>query len=136
MTVLYIIGILAVVFSLYIVVRYINEISERFYKYEFFNYGNLTVVTIAYVMIYFGRNWYMDALAHSGDILNGILLMGIGTLIILILIYQHIKHTSIFFGLFFGFIQLIIYIPAGIISFFGAVLMAAWLMDTKPVYRL
>jgi len=57
MTVLYIIGFLAVGISLLWIVTYINNYSMQHYSYEFFRYGNLAVVTIAYLMIYCG---YLD----------------------------------------------------------------------------
>ncbi len=98
MTVLYIIGFLAVVLLLLFIVANINEYSMKHYSYEFFSFGNLAVVAVAYLMLFYGDKWYLEELAKAGDILNGQILMGIGVLIICALIYIHIKSTSIIFA--------------------------------------
>ena len=95
MTVLYTIGFWAVVILLLLIVTYINEYSTKHYSYEFFSFGNLAIVAIAYLMLFYGDKWYLEELAKGGDILNGQMLMGIGVLIICALIYVHIKSTSI-----------------------------------------
>ena len=136
MTVLYIIGFLAVVILLLFIVTSINEYSIKHYSYEFFSFGNLAVVAIAYLMLYYGYNWYSEELIKSGDILNGEILMGIGALIICALIYVHIKSTSILFATVVTPFQLILYIPVAVLSIFAFILVAAWFTETKPVYRL
>ena len=136
MTVLYIIGFLAVVILLLLIVTYINDYSTKHYSYEFFSFGNLAVVAIAYLMLYYGHSWYSEELTKGGDILNGQILMGIGALIICALIYVHIKNTSIIFATIVTPFQLILYIPAAVLSIFAFIVVAAWLTETKPVYRL
>ena len=136
MTVLYIIGFLAVVILLLLIVANINDYSTKHYSYEFFSFGNLAVVAIAYLMLFYGDKWYLEALAKGGDILNGQMLMGIGVLIICALIYVHIKNTSIVFATVVAPFQLILYIPAAVLSVFAFIVVAAWLSETKPVYRL
>lgn len=135
MTVLAILGVLAVVFAIYMYVMYINKISINKYKYEFFSKSNLFFITIAYALIAFGVNLYYEAINNQGDILNGKLLIAIGIIIILFTLYIHIKNTSFLFGVYYGLIQLIIYIPAGLISFLIAFFIFAWAMETRPVYR-
>jgi len=136
MTVLYIIGFLAVVLLLLFIVANINEYSMKHYSYEFFSFGNLAVVAVAYLMLFYGNKWYLEELAKAGDILNGQILMGIGVLIICALIYIHIKSTSIIFATVVTPFQLILYIPAAVLSIFAFIVVAAWLTETKPVYRL
>lgn len=136
MTVLYIIGFLAVVILLLLVVSKINDYSTKHYSYEFFSFGNLAVVAIAYLMLFYGDKWYLEALDKGGDILNGQMLMGIGVLIICALIYVHIKNTSVIFATVITPFQLILYIPAAVLSVFAFIVVAAWLSETKPVYRL
>lgn len=136
MTVLYIIGFLAVVILLLFIVTYINDYSTKHYSYEFFSFWNLAVVAIAYLMLFYGDKWYLEALAKGGDILNGQILMGIGILIICALIYVHIKNTSVIFATIVTPFQLILYIPAAVLSLFAFIVLAAWLSETKPVYRL
>ncbi len=98
MKVLAIIGILVVAFILFVIVQMVNNYSESKYKYEIFNWGNFTLSVVGYIMIFFGRDWYMKALERGGDILNGQLLMGIGVIVILIVVYSNIKNTSLVFG--------------------------------------
>ncbi len=136
MTVLYIIGFLAVVILLLLVVSKINDYSTKHYSYEFFSFVNLAVVAIAYLMLFYGDKWYLEALDKGGDILNGQMLMGIGVLIICALIYVHIKNTSVIFATVITPFQLILYIPAAVLSVFAFIVVAAWLSETKPVYRL
>jgi hypothetical protein len=136
MTVLYIIGFLAVVILLLLIMSKINDYSMKHYSYEFFSFGNLAVVAIAYLMLFYGDKWYLEELAKGGDILNGQMLMGIGVLIICALIYVHIKSTSIIFATIVTPFRLILYIPAAVLSVFAFIVVAAWLSETKPVYRL
>ena len=136
MTVLYTIGFLAVVILLLLIVTYINDYSTKHYSYEFFSFGNLAVVAIAYLMLFYGDKWYSEELVKGGDILNGQILMGIGVLVISALVYVHIKNTSILFAAVVTPFQLIIYIPAAVLSIFAFIIVAAWLSETKPVYRL
>jgi hypothetical protein len=136
MTVLYTIGFLAVVILLLLIVTYINEYSTKHYSYEFFSFGNLAVVAIAYLMLFYGDKWYSEELVKGGDILNGQILMGIGVLVISALVYVHIKNTSILFAAVVTPFQLILYIPAAVLSIFAFIIVAAWLSETKPVYRL
>jgi len=135
MTVLSILGFSVVIFMVYAYVEYINKISIDRYRYEFFTYANLFVTTIAYAAILFGNHFYTQAIAEHGDKLNGQLLIAIGVMMIIFLLYTHIKKTSLGFGIFYGVIQLLIYLPAGFLSFIAGMIFIAWAMDTRPYYR-
>lgn len=136
MTVLYFLGIGAIVVFILMLIGWINNISQRKFHYEFFSMGNLIATGIAYFLIYFGNNWYMKELAKNGDLLNGQLLIWIGVGIILSMLFIHIKNTTFLFGLIIGIFQLLIYIPATIIGGFILLVMMAWLSETRPVYRI
>jgi len=136
MTVLTIIGILAVLALIFVIIEYVNKYSMKHYRYEFFTWANLAVTAVGYVFIFFGHNWYVEALSKSGDILNGQILMGIGVVVVLSMLVNHIRRTSILFGTFFGVFQLILYVPASVVSFLAVIMLFAWAAETKPVYNI
>ncbi len=136
MTVLIILGVLAVIVVLFVIVSWINDYSERTFNYEFFSWGNLAVTAVGYLLLFYGDKWFNEAVTKSGDILNGQLLMGIGFLFILGVLYTHIKNTNLLFGIVVGIFQLILYIPLSVISIFALLAVAGWLTETKPVYKL
>ena len=136
MTVLITLGVIAVIAILFIIVSWINNFSEKTYDYEFFAWSNLLIISLGYFLLFYGSKWYLEAVSKGGDILNGQLLIGIGILFILGVLYTHIKHTNLLFGILVGTFQLILYIPLSVISIFSLLAAAAWLSETKPVYRL
>lgn len=105
MTVLFILGSIAAVLILLLIVNGINDFSEKRFGYQFFNYANLTIISIAYFMIIFGGQWYSEALANNGDLLNGELLVGIGVVILISTLINHIKKTTFWFGTTVGVFQ-------------------------------
>ena len=136
MKVLAVIGILVVVFILLVIVQMVNKYSESKYQYEIFNWGNFTLSVVGYIMIFFGNEWYIKALARGGDILNGQLLMGIGVIVILIVVYSNIKNTSLVFGVLITIFQQLLYIPLSVFAFLGVLLALAMASGTKPVYKI
>ncbi len=136
MTVLIILGVLAVIAILFVIVTWINDFTKRTYSYEFFSWGNLGVTALGYLLLFYGVKWFNEASTKGGDILNGQLLIGIGIIFILGVLYTHIKHTSFLFGIVVGIFQLIVYIPLSVISILALLAAVAWLTETKPVYKL
>lgn len=136
MTVLYAIGVLLIIIGLITMVISVNEESLKRYGYEFFSYGNLAAVSIGYAMLYFGYIWLQKDIANNIYPLNGELLMGMGTIIVSLVLFVHVMNTSRAFGLGYGIIQLIIYIPVSVLAFITVIGLFAWLMDTRPVYRI
>ena len=136
MTMIYILAALAVVVFLLMFVGYINSMSETKFNYSFFTWGNLLYTTVSYVFIYFGKGWYLNELAIKGDILNGQIVIAIGVIMIGGLLYNHIKNTTVVFGLAVGVIQLVLYLPAAFMSLIAFFMAVAWLSDTKPVVNL
>jgi len=136
MTMIYILAALAVVVVLLMLVAYLNTISETKFNYSFFTWGNLLYTTLSYALIYLGKRWYLNELAIKGDILNGQIVIAIGLIMIGGLLYQHIKNTTIVFGLAVGVIQLVLYLPAAFLSIIAFFMVLAWLSDTKPVVNL
>lgn len=137
MTVLYILGTLLVIAIILALVEKINAFSESRYKYEFFTWGNLFFTTVAYALIIFGKKWYMaNYISQSGDPLNGAILVIIGILMVVGLFLYQIYRTGFIFGFVVGLLQIVLYIPASVVSVFAFLIAAAWLSETKPVINL
>ena len=136
MTVLTIIGVLIVLALLALSIQLANEHSTKVYGYEIFNIGNFILSVIAYLAIYFGNSWYMEALREQGDILNGVLLMGIGIIVLLWIIYNNIKKSSLVYGLTMSIITELLYAAATPLVFFAFIMAIAFFAQTKPVYNI
>jgi len=136
MIVLGIIGFIAVGLLLYWLVTVVNNYSYKKYKYEFFNMQNFVTTAIGYAFLFFGNNWYMDALKANGDLLNGGILIGIGAVTVLYVVYLNIKRTDLLFGLLGSLFQLILYVALTLGAVFALLIVMAALSETKPVYNL
>jgi len=136
MIVLGIIGFIAVGLLLYWLVTVVNNYSYKKYKYEFFNMQNFVITAISYAFLFFGNNWYTDALKANGDLLNGGILIGIGVVTVLYVVYINIKRTDLLFGLFFTLFQLILYVALTLGAVLALLVVMAALSETKPVYNL
>ena len=131
-----IIGIIIALILLYIFVIVSNEYSRKTYNYEIFNVENFIVSFLAYLALYFGNEWYLNALKAGKDILNGQLLMGIGVILLSIIIYLNVKKTSLSYGLIMGFVAEILYLAATPLVFFAFIMMMAYFGQAKPVYNI
>jgi len=136
MTVLYIIGFIAVLITIFLVTAWLDGFSKRKYGYKFFTWGSLLATGIGYAMIYFGKRWLLEAIAENGDLLNGQILIGLGILLVLAVLIYHIRNTSLWFGLIIGVYQLLLYIPASIIGGYILLAAVAFAAQTKPVYNI
>ena len=136
MLVLKIIGVLVGLFLLAVFVSGMNDYTQKKYRYEIFNWYNLAAAGFGYGFMLFGRNWYLEAVNKSGDILNGIILISIGVIIIGLVVFNNVQKTSLKFGLLFSVVQLALYIPASVIAFYGLLAAAAFFAQTKPVYSI
>jgi len=136
MTVLYILGFLAAVFALMLIVMWINEFSNKRFDYEFFNWGNFAITALGYLSLWYGNDWFKEASTAGGDILNGQILIGIGAVFVIGSFLNNIRRTNFLFGVFAGVYQLAIYVPLSIASAFVLLILAAWAMETKPVYNI
>ncbi len=136
MEVLRIIGVIAGLILVLMFVVGMNDHTQKKYNYEIFNWYNLAATAVGYGFLLFGRSWYLEAAGKGGDILNGIILIGIGILIIGFVVRNNIKKTSLKFGLLFSVIQLALYIPASIVAAYGLFIAFAFFAQTKPVYSI
>lgn len=136
MIVLGILGFIAVALLVYWLVIRINEHSEQKYSYEFFNMVNFVVTSIGYAFLYLGSRWYKSALESNGDLLNGLILVAVGTLLLGYVFYMNIKRTTLLFWLFVTLFQLLLYVGLSVVAFLALIMLLAALAETKPVYNL
>ena len=136
MVVLSIIGIIIALIVVALLVQFANEYSQSKYRYEIFNIKNFVFSVGAYFALYFGNNWYQEALTANGDILNGIIVMFIGLIVFCIVVYINIKSTSLYYGAIMSIVTEIFYAIAAPIIFFAIVIAVAFFAQTKPVYNI
>jgi len=136
MVVLSIIGIIIALILIALFIQASNEHSVKKYGYEIFNAGNFIVSVVGYLAIYFGNEWYGNALKEQGDLLNGELLIGIGVLLLLGVVYLNIKNTSLIYGLVMSVVTEILYAVATPVVLFVLLMAAAFFAETKPVYNI
>ncbi len=136
MLVLKIIAGILILWFLYWSIKTLNEKVIRKFNYDFFDQGNFIIAFISNLFIYFGREWYIEALEKSGDILNGIILMGIGGVGLLLLVIINIRQTNFLVGLIGSVIQIALFAIGSYFVFFFILIAIAFLSNTRPVYNL
>lgn len=136
MLLLKIIGIMLFLLLLYLLMEKINKFTLKKYSYEFFSKDLLGVYIVIYAGLFFGYKWYLNSLVNNTDILNGIILMSIASLIFLTILIKNIKSTTFYFGLLFTIIQAILFIPFVISGFIVILMLFAYFSQTKPVYNI
>ena len=136
MLVLKILGAITLLVALYFLAIVINAYTEKRYKYLFLNPVTLATSLSGYVSSFVGYKWYLGALKIHGDILNGEILIAIGVGLLLWTIYQNLKNTDFFIGIFFSILQQVLYLVAGAIGLVILFLAFAAFAEAKPVYRI
>ena len=87
------------------------------FNYEFFSLYPYAIFSLMYILLYFGRKFYIEAALRDGDIWNGILLFSFGVIIFIIRFIKNIKIAGFFKGILYTTAQLIIYLPIAIFGF-------------------
>lgn len=136
MLVLSIIGLFALIIGMYLLTDKLNQISFKNYEYEFFSVQPYAVFSLMYILLYFGRKFYIDAALRDGDIWNGILLFSFGVIVFIIRFIKNIKIAGFFKGILYTIVQLIIYLPIAIFGFIAIVFAISIFANTKPVYNI
>ena len=137
MEVLIVVGVVLFLFFLFLIINYSNDKTYEKYKYEFFSWNTYILYSILYVLIYFGRNWYLESLKEHGDILNCILLIIFGVRILIYSLINNIKITKSFFkGLGFTLFQLFVYAPLSIVGLIALIGFLGAAAQARPVYRI
>lgn len=136
MLVLKIIAGILILWFLYWAITTLNRKVINKYKYNFFEGHLFGLAFVSNLFIYFGHEWYLEAIAKSGDQLNGMILMGIGGIGLLLLIYINIKWTNFIVGLVGSAIQIALFAIASYFAVFLIVIAVGLLANTRPVYNL
>ena len=136
MTVLYILGVVAVISFLYWGIIKLDSMVEEKFKYTFFDTGVFVIAFVSNLLLYFGNSWYKEALKKSGDLLNGELLMAFGGIGLLLVIFLNIRSTNYIVGIIGSAIQLILFAVATFFGVLALIIIGAFLMGTRPVYVL
>ena len=137
MKVLIVVGVVLFLILLFVITNYSNDKTYEKYKYKFFTWNTYIIYSIVYVLIYFGRNWYLESLKDHGDILNGILLIIFGICLLIYALINNIKITKSFFkGLAFTLFQLFVYAPLSIVGLFALIGILGAASQARPVYRI
>ena len=137
MKVLIAVGVVLFLFFLFVIINYSNDKTYEKYKYKFFTWNTYVLYSILYVLIYFGRAWYLESLKDHGDILNGILLIIFGICLLIYALINNIKITKSFFkGLGFTLFQLFVYAPLSIVGLIALIGFLGAASQARPVYRI
>ena len=122
--------------TLYFVIKTLNEKVIHTFKYDFFDTGSFGIAFISNLFIYFGYMWYLEAIEKSGDIFNGGILIGIGIVGLLLLTFINIKRTNFIIGITGSVIQIALFGIASFFAFFLIFLAFAFMANTRPVYNI
>lgn len=137
MIILTLLGLLTASAVLYWFINWFN--SYTYYTcdgYQFFTLKYSISIIFAYAMIVIGYGIYKAALLHHGDLLNGQLMIGIGGMILFLIIHTNFEKVPRKMAIIGTLTQLILYIPIAVCALIVLFAMAAYLSETKPVYRI
>lgn len=137
MTVLTILGVIALVAIVLWGCLAFNAHCDRKFSFRFFTRASFAL-TAAAMLLYGGHAWYASAAAAQGDILNGIILMALGGIAALGLVRYNVRRTSLLYGLGGSALQIGLYAPLLYVGIFFLIpaLAASFilLLGVRPVY--
>lgn len=136
MLILEILGVLLALFTLFVIGELINRFTTNRYNYLFFNKETFISSLVGYAGCFIGDMWYMSALKEGGDVLNGLIIIGVGVIALLWTLYSNIKNTNFIIGIVFTPLQQLGYL---VVAAGGAIFMAfigVLVSQAKPVYRI
>lgn len=116
MLVLKILGVLALALTLYCLISKFNKVCDENFSYKFFTIPSCLGMMAATLLLYLGIQWYRSAATSEGDVLNGILVAGIGVVIAIAIGAYNFKKTNLMYGLFGTAAQLAIFVPLAFIG--------------------
>lgn len=137
MLVLSIIGIIAGLIIIYMGVMSANRYTQRRFRFEFFDWAGYLLVALCDGLLYFGYTWYMEALSHSGgDLLNGQILMGLGSMVAIFIVYRNIKSSNTAIGVLGTLLQFVIFSGLAVVGFFAILMAIGAASQVRPVYSI
>jgi len=134
MLILTLIGLLIGGIVIYAFIQWFNRYTVSKANYEFFTVEHSVAIMASYAMIFFGYVWFSNARTAHGDWLNGALIVGIGSLILLSLIVNNFLKTPKRIAFMGTIAQLIVYIPITMGGVIIVLVLMAFFAETKPVY--
>jgi len=115
-----------------------NNHCKNKFDYRFFTMPSFLTVGASLIATSFGNEWRMNSIQTNGDILNGIVIMGIGVIVALFLVYLNLKNTNLIYGLGGSAVQLVVF---GVLAYFGLLILMLGIfisvlasMGARPVY--
>ena len=93
-----------------------NNHCENKFDYRFFTMPSFLTAGVSLISIFLGNEWRVNSIQENGDILNGIVIIGIGVIIALYLVYLNFKNTNLIYGLGGSAVQLAVF---GVLAYFG-----------------
>lgn len=115
-----------------------NNHCETKFNYRFFTKKSFLIVGAAAITIALGNEWRLNSIQENGDVLNGILVMGIGSTVALFLAFINFKETNLIYGLGGTTVQMIVFGGLAYVGIFvlilGVVLSVMASLGTERVY--
>lgn len=130
MLMLTLIGYLIVAAVVYGFIHWFNNYTRIQVRYEFFTMNHSVAMVLSYALIFFGYNW----IQNGDDVLNGVIVIGIGILILIRVMMNNFAKTPRLYAIAGSLAQLIFYIPIAIGAVIIIFVMMTWTSQTKPVY--
>jgi hypothetical protein len=124
MTVLTIIAALLVAAGGFFGLTYFNNHCEKKFGFKFLTKPTFFLVVAGVLLVMFGNELRIDATKTGGDVLNGIVLIVIGTGVLSYMIYKNITETNIYYGVGGSAIQLVLFGVLGYVGLFVLILVA------------
>lgn len=134
MIVILIIALIIFVIVTYQIITKLDEVMEYKFNYRFFHKKSLVIYTLIYIGLYCGYTLFQEAVAHHGDILNGILIMFISVISFIYILVKNVRNTDSIWGILLTFTQAMIYLPLSVLAIFFAIGMFAAYAQIRPVY--
>ena len=134
MIVILIIALIIFVIVTYQIITKLDEVMEYKFNYRFFHKKSLVIYTLIYIGLYCGYTLFQEAVAHHGDILNGILIMFISVISFIYILVKNVRNTDSIWGILLTFTQAMIYLPLSVLAIFFAIGMFAAYVQIRPVY--
>ena len=134
MIVILIIALIIFVIVTYQIITKLDEVMEYKFNYRFFHKKSLVIYTLIYIGLYCGYTLFQEAVAHHGDILNGILIMFISVISFIYILVKNVRNTDSIWGVLLTFTQAMVYLPLSVLAIFFAIGMFAAYAQIRPVY--
>ena len=136
MAVLILLGLFILLVLIYGFIKFLNTKTRKRFDFEFFSEKNLVPYVFINLGLYFGYEWYTEALQKNGDILNGILILFFACCLFIYVLVKNIKRTNYTYGILCTLLQFIIFIPGSLFGIAFIIGMLGISLQARPVYNI